>query len=382
MTFFSYFIVIVAFLDTFIQLPIITPYALSLGAPLSLAGGIVAIYSLTNMIGNVLGGHWIDRYGRKKMLTRGMFTVFGLLLLYPLAQSGYQLFIIRFLHGLAGGVLIPAAFAYIGDQTERTFQYTQGKSMAFTGASIGVAAIIGPAFGGIMAARSKIKYVFIFISVLFLLTALLISKYMEESFTSTEQTSFDVKEFIPLLKNSSMVQASLTAFSLMVSTGTLAFALPLNVESMGLHTGVTGILLSTFGIVALFVFLSPLNRIYDSVQPIYLIIYGLLLLSFSLFSLSFLTTFIGSFFAMVLYGLGFSLIFPSMNQIVAEVSTVEDRGKAYGLFYAFFSFGVVSGSVISGAVAEYLGYPFAVAAGLMVVSTIVLVLITKKSIKN
>src|SRR5699024_4106048 len=104
-----FFLIIVSFLDTFIQLPIITPYALSLGASHLLAGAIVAVYSLTNMVGNIYGGHWIDRYGRKRMLLIGMLLVAIILLFYPLAQTGWQLFIIRFLHGLAGGILIPAA---------------------------------------------------------------------------------------------------------------------------------------------------------------------------------------------------------------------------------------------------------------------------------
>src|SRR5699024_5011050 len=160
-----YFIIVVSFLDTFIQLPIITPYSLELGASHFLAGSIVAVYSLTNMVGNIFGGHWIDRYGRKRMLYTGMFFAAFILLLYPLAQTGWQLFIIRFLHGLAGGILIPAAFAYVGDRSKSK---TRGRTMAITGASIGIAAITGPAIGGVMAARSQVEYVFLFVSILFL----------------------------------------------------------------------------------------------------------------------------------------------------------------------------------------------------------------------
>lgn len=94
-----YFIIVVSFIDTFIQLPIITPYAKSLGASNILTGAIVAVYSLTNMFGNILGGHWIDKYGRKRMLFIGMISVTVILLLYPLAATGTQLFIIRLLHG-------------------------------------------------------------------------------------------------------------------------------------------------------------------------------------------------------------------------------------------------------------------------------------------
>src|SRR5699024_5127657 len=122
-----YFIIIVAFLDTFVQLPIITPFSLELGASYALTGAIVAVYSLTNMIGNVIGGHWIDQFGRKEMLVTGMVSVAIILFFYPYAKSGEQLFVIRFFHGLAGGILIPAAFAYVGDLSSNK---SRGKTMA------------------------------------------------------------------------------------------------------------------------------------------------------------------------------------------------------------------------------------------------------------
>jgi len=166
-----FIIIVVSFLDTFIQLPIITPYSMELGASHLLTGSIVAVYSLTNMVGNIFGACWIDQLGRKNMLLAGMFFVAIILIFYPLAQSGWQLFIIRFFHGLAGGVLIPAAFAYVGDISKSK---TRGRSMAFTGAGIGIAAIAGPAIGGAMADRSQVEYVFIFVSILFFISSFLI----------------------------------------------------------------------------------------------------------------------------------------------------------------------------------------------------------------
>ena len=369
-----YFIIVVAFLDTFIQLPIITPYALQLGSSYTLAGAIVAVYSLTNIIGNIIGGDWIDRFGRKKMLFYGMFITGFILLLYPLAQNGEQLFIIRMLHGLVGGVLIPAAFAYIGD---RTTTASRGKSMAFTGASIGISAIVGPAIGGIMAARASITSVFILVSILFFFTNFSMVRLLSESYTTTKRGNFDIKEFIPIVKNRIILQASLAAFALMVSNGTLAFALPLNVEEIGLNSDITGMLLSIFGIVALIIFLTPLNRLYDRFSPQQLIISGLILIGLALIILNMFLSFSSNIVAMVIYGFGFALIFPSMNRIVADASQKVDRGKAYGVFYAFFSLGVVAGSFISGVVAELIGLPFLVSALIMLATAIAIPLIAK-----
>ncbi len=362
MTKMLYLIITISFLDTFIQLPIITPYAMELGASNILAGGIVAIYSLTNMIGNIIGGHWIDRFGRKKMLIAGMATVTIILLFYPLAQTGEQLFLVRLFHGLAGGVLIPAAFAYVGDQTTKQ---TRGKAMALTGACIGFAAIFGPAIGGIMAAKSNISYVFYLVAILFSLTILLALKFIKESFKASERSGVSFAHFLPLLKNKTLLQASLAAFALMVSNGTLSFALPIKVEGMGATSSTTGMLLSTFGIVALIVFLTPLNRMYDKFSPIKLVVIGLSIIASVHILLNFAVTPSISFGLMTIYGVGFALVFPSMNRIVSEASSKIDRGKAYGIFYAFFSLGAVVGSFLSGIAIEITGLPFSSSATIM-----------------
>ena len=376
MTRILYIIIIVSFLDTFIQLPIITPYSIDLGASHVLTGAIVAIYSFTNMIGNIFGGHWIDRYGRKKMLFLGMVAVSVILLFYPIVTSGWQLFIVRFIHGLAGGVLIPAAFAYVGDQSKHG---SRGKVMALTGASIGTAAIAGPAIGGAMAARSKVEFVFILVAVLFAISSFLVAKFVKESFVSTEKGKFNFSQFSGLIKHPLVLQASLAAFALMISNGTLAFALPLKVGDMGLDSETTGILLSTYGIIALFVFLTPLNKMYDRFSPVSLVVTGIGFIGLVHILLNLTTTYWIMIGLMVIYGIGFALIFPSMNKIVTEASTKVDRGKAYGVFYAFFSLGAVTGSFASGLTSEIVGLPFLSSALTMVAIAIILAFIAKRT---
>lgn len=376
MTRILYVIIIVSFLDTFIQLPIITPYALELGASHILAGGIVAVYSFTNMIGNIFGGHWIDTYGRKRMLLTGMIAVTFILLFYPLAQSGEQLFFIRLIHGLAGGILIPAAFAYVGDQST---DKNRGRVMALTGASIGTAAILGPALGGAIAARSEIEHVFILVSILFMLCILLIIKFISESYVGTDRGKFNFTEFIPLIKNPYILKASLAAFALMISMGTLAFALPIKLETIGVENpaAYTGMLFSTYGIVTLIVFLSPLNRIYDRFSPSSLVISGIGIIGFVHFMLNIVTNIPIIFALMVLYGFGFAFVFPSMNRIVTESTHKVDRGKAYGVFYAFFSLGAVLGSFVSGTASQLFGLPFFSSAFTTLSVTVILFLIEK-----
>ncbi|MDV2581139.1 MFS transporter [Alkalibacillus haloalkaliphilus] len=370
-----YFIIVVAFIDTFIQLPIITPYALSLGASEVLTGFIVAIYSLSNVIGNIVGGHFVDRVGRKRVLIIGMVLVSIILLFYPLVQTGEQLLIIRFLHGIAGGVLVPGAFALIGDRSKQT---EDENSMAFAGAAIGIAAILGPALGGGLAAAGRIEYVFVFVALLFLFSALFGVKLIPESITHSERGKISVATFIPLLKNNKLLQACLIAFSLMVSNGTLAFALPIIIEGMGYTSTTTGLLLSLYGVTALIFFVTRLNRVYKRFLPRSLSIAGLITIASSMLLLSLTTNIVLAIGAMVVYGIGFAFIFPSINQMVANATDELNRGKAYGVFYAFFSVGVITGSSSSGFISQMFGLPFIFTILLMVVVVFTLQLMNRK----
>src|SRR5690625_5296916 len=131
---------------------------------------------------------------------------------------------------------------------------------------------------------------------------------------------------------------------------------------MGESTETPGMQLSTFVIVALIVFLTPINYIYDRFPAVRLVATGLLLIGIGMIILNFSANFISNFIAMIIYGFGFSFIFPSMNKLVADASTKVDRGNAYGIFYSFFSLGVVAGSSISGGIAQIMGLPFLVCA--------------------
>mgnify|MGYP001351504599 CR=1 FL=1 len=68
MVYFIYFVILVSFIDTFSQLPIISPYAQGLGATPLLIGIVVGIYSFSNIIGNIFAGFWIDKDGAKRVL--------------------------------------------------------------------------------------------------------------------------------------------------------------------------------------------------------------------------------------------------------------------------------------------------------------------------
>jgi DHA1 family multidrug resistance protein-like MFS transporter len=152
-----YIIIAVAFIDLFSQLPIIVTFAVSLGASPLLVGIIIGIYYFSNMLGNVMSGIWIDRIGSKKILYPGMIIAGIIVFFYSLVQGPFQLLAFRFIHGFVAGFIVPAAFALLGRLAD---QNSKGKTMAVSGAAIGIAAIIGPAFGSIVTSRFGEEWLF------------------------------------------------------------------------------------------------------------------------------------------------------------------------------------------------------------------------------
>jgi DHA1 family multidrug resistance protein-like MFS transporter len=344
--FLVYLIIIISFFDTFSQLPIIGPYAKELGATSLIIGVVIGMYSFSNMFGNVLAGQFIDKMGRKKIMLWGMIIAGTSVLMYSFVKTADQLLFIRFVHGIGGGLLVPAAFAYLGDKTTTD---NRGKTMAISGAAIGIAAIIGPAYGGIIKEKLDIAWVFYSVGALMLIAAICVKIFLPEVFEKEQTKKFKGSEMIALLKKPSLINAYLSAFSLMFALGILTYMLPLKVESLGYTSLTTGLLLSSYGIIAIIFFVLPTNRISDKIGRMKPILVGVFTISISLFLLGIFSTISLLFSAMVLYGAGFALLFPAMTALIIDQSEKEERGRAFGLFYAFFSLGVVVGPLFVGA---------------------------------
>ncbi|MED0826244.1 MFS transporter [Bacillus pacificus] len=341
MKYFIYFIVIVAFLDTFSQLPIMSTFAQSLGGSPLIIGLVVGMYSFANMIGNIIAGAAVDKFGAKKILYISMGLTSFIVLLYT---------VVRFMHGFSDGFLIPAAFTFLSKQTNSA---RQGKAMALSGAAVGTAAIVGPAFSGIMKATAGIEWVFITISILMVLGTI-VSLFFLPNNVSRKDTSrtqmMNKEDMFELLKSEPLLQAYIGAFTLMFSQGIVTYMLPVKVEALALKASTTGMMLSVFGITAILFFLLPTNRIYDRFNRSKLMLIGIAVMALALSLLGLFATKGMLFIVMMIYGIGFAILFPSINALLVENTTDDKRGKAFGLFYAFFSLGVVAGSFTVGAI--------------------------------
>lgn len=371
-----YVVIVVVFLDLFIQLPIITPFSMSLGATEYVAGFIVAVYSFFNIFGNIIGGFFADKVGRKRLLYIAMAVQVVILMMYVFVPNVALLIVVRIIHGFTSGLLTPAAFSLVADVSKKA---TVGRSMAFTGVAIGTAAVIGPAIGGIISSVFSYQMVYLLTAMIFAASLVLIRFVVTESTTRKSRDSHYETNYWELLKRPTLIFAYIAAFTLMISNGSLAFGLPLKSMQLGLEDSMTGMFLSVFGITAIIVFASPLNKMYSKVRAEVLVTIGIFIIGLSMILLHFVPSTLTVFAVMALYGFGFSLVFPSMNKVIALYANMSERGKANGLFYGFFSLGTVAGSYLSGVFSTFYDLPFVFIGITLLVLQVTLILISRKN---
>ncbi len=345
-TYLIYCVVFFSFFDLFSQLPVMSTFAGSVGATSLAAGLAVGMYSFSNTFGNILSGILTDKRNPFSILLVGLITTSGALLLYGIVYDTTTLLIVRFIHGFVGGLIVPAAFTFLANSSDGE---KRGKKSAISGAFVGIAAIAGPAFSGIMASRTSVPSVFAVVAFSGLLLTVLVYFFLKSKTTVAKKSK--VKKHIPLstfFKHKGIITAYTGAFFLMFSQGCLAYLLPLHVQSLGFDSRMSGTLMSMFGIVAVLIFLLPTNRIFDKVRPAYTMSFGIGLMGVGQLFISQGASTGVLYAALSCYGVGFAFMFPSLNSILIDATNENIRGKAYGYFYAFFSLGVVAGSGIIG----------------------------------
>lgn len=128
-------------------LPALPFYATELGATGLWFGALMSAYSVAQLVSAPVLGRLSDRYGRRPLVLLALAGSAGSLALTGLATSLAALLACRLLAGACGGS-ISVAQAYLADAVPAE---RRTGAMAHMGAAIGMAFVIGPALGGVLA---------------------------------------------------------------------------------------------------------------------------------------------------------------------------------------------------------------------------------------
>ena len=361
-------VALVAFMDLFMQLPVIATYSRSLGAAAAMIGMTVGMYSATNLLGNLGAGVLLDRMDRKRLVIVGMVLTAASLYAYTIVDTPVQLLVLRAFHGLFAGVLAPGAFAMLGDRTRSQ----RVRSMGMSGSLIAVSAVIGPLLAGWISVELGYEAVFATSATLMLVAALAFMVLVPGSAHSSGEQLQDRQQVSSLARNGVLLRVFWAVLVMTFGIGVLINYLPIVVEEIGGSARTSGIAFATFSLVATVLMASPLHRILDARSRALTVACGLAFLGVSSLMLATLGAAAATLFpAMVVFGLGFGLLFPSLSASVADQAGSTQRGTAFGIFYAIYSLGVFVGAVVSGGVSgafSDMGAPFYLAAAIPIVA--------------
>ena len=198
--------------------PIIPNIAEALNEPESKLGWLVSSYAILLGIFALLTGPISDKFGRRKILLAGSFTMAVALYAHVLAQSFWALLLVRAFAGAAGGMLSGAAVAYVGDY----FPYERrGWANGWVMSGVAFGQILAIPMGKLMAASWGFQWPFLVFAITMTLAVLFIWRYLPQpdvAFTK-ERLTFRtaLANYSRLLQNRE-VQAAAASFFLMFSS--------------------------------------------------------------------------------------------------------------------------------------------------------------------
>jgi MFS family permease len=384
----AYGAVFLAFFDNFALLPLIAPRAQELGADALGAGLAVAAYSLTNLLLNLVGGAVADRFGRRAILLLSLAVSPICIVVYGLATTLPVFLAARVVHGASGGFLTAALFALLADMAR---EGERGRTVGRAGALIGLAAIVGPAVTGLAARELGSQVVFLAVAVVLAVGLLAVRGGIPETLPAPRREVGRVGTWRRLLTDPRLRVAYVAIFGLEAGVGIVTgflkdgiverqMAAGMDAErALRYATGAQGGLFSIFAVVAVLLMLSPVARRVDRRGALGLSLIGVTALAASTAILAVGRSLEADSVAMVLYGVGFGLLFPAAAGGVGIAAAAPERGRAYGLFNLSFDAGLSFGPILAGALAvTTLGVePFVTATVVLICAGVLLPIVAR-----
>lgn len=369
-----YLFLFLAFFDLHAQYPILTPFAMSLGAGPTFIGWMMGMYSLTHLPGNLLAGVLVDRNGSRRYIVFSLVTAGAILLLQAHAELPWHLLVLRAASGFVLAFLSPACMTLLASlSTDAT---KQGKYMSGHGIIHTLASVVSPAAGAFIVAKAGYSGTFSTLGWLLIATGIMaffsVPAPLKELTTSTSsakiplkdppQPSVSIRDTIPASK-----RYYLLPFFVSCSQGVLFFELPISQIGSSNSILSTGILLSLLSLGAL-VTLSMLflNR----VSPTRRIRTALLAMAICFFTLAAFHN-IPATVTLFMLGAAKGMLFPAMASLFISLGGPGRMGRTFSLQSIAMSLGAFAGPVAAGQLREYVS-PYFIAFLILMTALILL----------
>ena len=148
----------------------------------TVAGGVFAITGFAALLAAPYWGKRGDRMGYKRVLTITLLGTGITCLPQALVNQVYQLFVLRFVHGLFAGGILPALYTLT---TLNAPEERRGGVMGITRSGLLIGNVFGPISGGFLAASIGMRPIFFFTASLLIAVTFCAARMIKEPTPST-----------------------------------------------------------------------------------------------------------------------------------------------------------------------------------------------------
>jgi len=332
-----------------IVVPLLPLYAEGMGATGVWLGLIFASFSISRTIFTPIFGRLSDRKGRKPFICLGLFFYAIISLGFIWADNPLHLVLVRFVHGVAGGMILPIAQAYVGEVSP---EGEEGKWMGYSNAAFFSGFGFGPLMGGVLTEHMGMDVAFLAMGGLNLVACFIAVFFLPEisrkKLSATPPLSF--KEM-----GKSGIMVGLFSFRLALTFGRASFFTFLPIFAavgLGLHINLIGILMAVYMLLASLLGV-PSGWLADRFSRRFLVILGLFV-SVAYLALVPMAHNFGHLLALCILGsLGGAIALPAASALTVEEGRKYGMGSAIAVFTVALSIGMAVGPILSGVIADF-----------------------------
>ena len=332
-------------------------FAKNLGASTTLIGTISSISTLTGIFLKPIIGGIGDKFNKKQLLLLAN-LIFALTpLFYIYINETYQLVIIRLFHGISTAIYGPITLAIIST----VYSNQRATYLGWFGTARTLGYLLGPILGGLLMMYYDSKNLFFITGIVsfFSFIPIILDKNSSPTIATKNSTNKEVilfiKKLFTITKLKQVWVVSLIEWSFYAVFYSMKVFIPIYLVNSGHNTLIAGSFLTTVEIIH--IILRPLGGISGDRFGYYKnIIFGLLLLSLSMFFVSFTINSSTIFIPAILIGISEASVLPSALALVSEYSKNDNIGTVMGIVGSIRNFGKVAGPIFIGILLERLSY--------------------------
>lgn len=306
-------------------------------------GLIITVYTFPGIVLTPFVGLAADRIGRRR-------TLVPLLLLFGIAGASIaltetfrQVLILRFVQGIGASALVTLAITLAGDYYEGR---RQRAVIGLNSSALGTGAAIYPLIGGVLAGvRWELPFVFFGVSIFVGLAAFVVIDDQQSRTVESLRTYTDrIRDVATEPRAFGIYLAAFSTFFLYY--GGVLTALPLLLaDQYGVVEPYLGLILAVVSITNAFV-----AAFYGRIQAV-TSLGSLIAIGFSLFGVALLAVRVAASPAhiaalLVIYGVGFGVVMPSLNSAVVAIASADHRASMLGIQTSMLRVGQTLGPIV------------------------------------